>query len=65
MHNFVVDVGTLTAPVDLKHPYLFHMIFFNIKRDLSLPCVPFLHKKVGVVNCMVVGVAIKAVIESN
>ena len=40
-------------------------ISFNIKYDLSLPCVPFLHKKVGVVNCMVVGVAIKAVIDSN
>ena len=38
---------------------------FYIKHDLSLPCVPFLHKKVGVVNCMVVGVAIKAVIVSN
>ena len=45
--------------------YFTWKICFYIKHDLSLPCVPFLHKKVGVVNCMVVGVAIKAVIESN
>ena len=27
----------------------------------SLPCVPFLHKKIGVVNCFVIGVIIEAV----
>jgi len=39
------------------------MTGFNVTSLLILPCVPFLHKKLGVVNCIVLGVIIEASVD--
>jgi len=39
------------------------MTVFSVSSLLILPCVPFLHKKIGVVNCFVIGVIIEASVD--
>ena len=39
--------------------------FFHTDFNHSLPCVPFLNKKLGVANCLVLGVILESVNSSD
>ena len=41
------------------------LLFFHTAFNHSLPCVPFLNKKLGVVNCIALGVVLESVKPSD